>query len=153
MLLRRCAFVLALNLIGGVVASSSVLADEEKSRSQAYAIASLANVAGATSSDAIDIGDHGQVVGMSGDHAVMQERGRLTDLGVPAGRAYSWAFGQNERGQIVGGASDASGVAHAAVLIGVRMAPGQMLFTRMPRGATSCARLFMSSMTPPFEAA
>jgi hypothetical protein len=39
------------------------------------------------------------------------------------------------------------------MLMGVRIAPGQMLLTRMRYGATSCARLFIISMTPPLEAA
>ncbi len=47
----------------------------------------------------------------------------------------------------------ASGVSQACMLIGVRIAPGQMLFTRMRYGATSCAMLFIISITPPFDAA
>src|SRR4029079_6236136 len=47
----------------------------------------------------------------------------------------------------------ASGVLHAAVLIGVRTAPGQMLFTRIRRCATSCEMLFILSLTQPFDAA
>ena len=35
----------------------------------------------------------------------------------------------------------------------VRMAPGQMLRTRMRNGATSWAMLFIISITPPFDAA
>jgi probable HAF family extracellular repeat protein len=105
--------VLAFNLILGVVASGSALADDDKSRG--YAIASLANVAGADYSDAVDVGDRGEVVGLSGSHAVVQVGGRVTDLGVPPSRTASWAFGENERGQVVGGTQDASGKAHAAV--------------------------------------
>jgi hypothetical protein len=37
--------------------------------------------------------------------------------------------------------------------MGVRTAPGQMLFTRMPSGATSWATLFIIIMTPPLLAA
>ncbi len=47
----------------------------------------------------------------------------------------------------------AASVPQASTLIGVRTAPGQMLFTRMRRGATSCATLFIISITPPFDAA
>ena len=50
-------------------------------------------------------------------------------------------------------ASHAEGVSQAGLLIGVRMAPGEMLFTRIFSGATSCARLFIISMTPPLDAA
>ena len=46
-----------------------------------------------------------------------------------------------------------SGVLHAAVLIGVRMAPGHMLLTRICKGATSWARLFIIIMMPPLDAA
>jgi probable HAF family extracellular repeat protein len=114
LLFRRFAFVLVLNLVLGVLAGGSALADDDKSKGQSYAIASLANVAGADYSDATDINDRGQVVGLSGTRAVMQLGGRLTDLGVPAGRTSSWAFSQNERGQIVGGTQDQTGYAHAA---------------------------------------
>ena len=37
--------------------------------------------------------------------------------------------------------------------IGVLIAPGPMLFTRIFIGAYSCAMLFISIITPPFEAA
>lgn len=113
MLFRRFALVLGLNLVLGVVAAGSALADEDRSKGQGYAIASLANVAGADYSDATDINDR-QVVGLSGGHAVMQVGGRLIDLGVPGARTASWAFGQNDRGQIVGGTQDETGYAHAA---------------------------------------
>jgi len=46
----------------------------------------------------------------------------------------------------------ASGVLHAAVLIGVRTAPRATLLTRICRGATSWARVFIIIATPPFEA-
>ena len=49
--------------------------------------------------------------------------------------------------------SYASGVLQASVLIGVRMAPGAMLLTRIRCGATSCAMLFIINSTPPLEAA
>jgi probable HAF family extracellular repeat protein len=114
LLFRRFAFVLVLNLVLGVLAGGSALADDDTSKGRGYAIASLANVAGADYSDATDINDRGQVVGLSGTRAVMQLGGRLTDLGVPAGRTSSWAFGQNERSQIVGGTQDQTGYAHAA---------------------------------------
>ena len=47
----------------------------------------------------------------------------------------------------------ASGVSHAGRLIGVRIAPGPIEFTRMRYGATSCASDFIISMTPPLLAA
>jgi hypothetical protein len=43
----------------------------------------------------------------------------------------------------------ASGVLQAAVFMGVRIAPGAMLLTRMRYGATSWAMLFIISITPP----
>ena len=46
-----------------------------------------------------------------------------------------------------------SGVLQAAVLIGVRIAPGEIEFTRILNGASSCASVFMRSITPPFDAA
>jgi hypothetical protein len=49
--------------------------------------------------------------------------------------------------------SYASGVSQAVRLIGVRMAPGAVLLTRMRYGAISWAMLFRSIMMPPFEAA
>ena len=115
MLLRRFSLVLVLNLILGVVAGGSALADDDnKAKGQGYAIASLANVAGADYSDATDVGDRGQIIGLSGPHAVMQVGGQLIDFDLPPGRTASWAFGQNDHGEIVGGTHDASGHARAA---------------------------------------
>jgi probable HAF family extracellular repeat protein len=113
--LRRFTLVLAFNLMLGAVANSSVLAAEDSSKVQSYTIASLADIAGADHGDAVDIDDRGHVVGQSGPHAVLQQAGKLNDLGLPGGRTASWGFGTNDRGEIVGGANDATGFAHAAV--------------------------------------
>jgi hypothetical protein len=44
-------------------------------------------------------------------------------------------------------------VFQAEVLIGVRIAPGAMLLTRIRCGASSCAMLRINMSMPPFEAA
>ena len=49
--------------------------------------------------------------------------------------------------------ASASGVSHARRLIGVRMAPGAIEFTRIRCGASSCAIDCMRSFTPPLLAA
>ena len=49
--------------------------------------------------------------------------------------------------------SKISGEVSFSTFMGVRIAPGEMAFTRMRRWATSWARLFMRSMMPPLAAA
>ncbi|WP_195912195.1 DUF3466 family protein, partial [Candidatus Contendibacter odensensis] len=58
------------------------------------------------------ISNHGkiyrrQIVGLSGSHAFLYDNGGMIDLGTLGG-TYSWAYGINDSGQIVGG-SDTTG--------------------------------------------
>jgi probable HAF family extracellular repeat protein len=121
--LRRFAWVLALNLIAAAVVGGSALAADDTSRGQSYTITSLADLAGADNSDATAIDERGQIVGHSGPDAVLQARGKLSDLGLPSGRTASWAFGLNERGDVVGGTHDSSGHQQAALWSNGRWTP------------------------------
>ena len=75
----------------------------------------LVGLGGQFSNAAIDINNHGQVVGMSdvpGDattHAVLWQKGTVTDLGTLAGDAFSFAWSISEHGQILGQSCDANG--------------------------------------------
>ena len=67
------------------------------------------------------INDRGQVVGSSyltaseERHAVLWEGGKITDLGTLPSGDFSFAFGINNRGQVVGLSNSASGEAHAVL--------------------------------------
>jgi probable HAF family extracellular repeat protein len=60
----------------------------------------------------IGINDPGQVVAnvvtASGEHAVLWQHGRMTDLGTLPGGRYSQAVGINDSGQVVGYADTGS---------------------------------------------
>lgn len=75
----------------------------------------LVGLGGQFSNAAIDINNHGQVVGMSdvpGDastHAVLWQKETITDLGTLSGDALSFAWAISEGGQILGQSCDANG--------------------------------------------
>lgn len=70
-----------------------------------------------------DINNRGQIVGLSETgsrvrptlHAFLWQEGTLRDLGTLPGGDQSEAFGINQRGQVVGGSSTASGEVHAVL--------------------------------------
>jgi probable HAF family extracellular repeat protein len=73
------------------------------------------------SSGAVDINNHGQIVGWSAGggaftvHAVLWSDGRIIDLGTLPGGLHSVATGINDRGEVVGRSGTADGTEHAFV--------------------------------------
>jgi probable HAF family extracellular repeat protein len=65
------------------------------------------------------INSKGQVTGQSslpGDtsvHSFLWDKGAMTDLGVLPGHVATWAFGLNDRAEVVGGSIDQNGIPHA----------------------------------------
>jgi probable HAF family extracellular repeat protein len=69
-------------------------------------ITELGVLPGATSSQATDINNQGQVVGISGSRAFLWEKGGMADLGTLSGSTYSVAHAINNKGQVVGRSGD-----------------------------------------------
>jgi probable HAF family extracellular repeat protein len=111
---RRLVYALVLNVIVGAATSAGALADQAPAN-RTYAMSAL-NVPGAGPSNAWGIDSNGLVVGQSGASLAVTigRGGAVHDLGVPAGETFSWAFGLNEHGLVVGGTSS-GGVTRAAV--------------------------------------
>ena len=65
--------------------------------SEQYQIIDLGTLDG-TETEAHLINNRGQVVGHSGSHAFLWEKGVMTDLGTLPGGDYSFAYAINERG-------------------------------------------------------
>jgi len=65
----------------------------------------LPRLAGATDSFALDINDQGDIVGSSGDHAVLWRGGKAIDLGITSGYISCQAVRINNLGQIIANAT------------------------------------------------
>jgi probable HAF family extracellular repeat protein len=81
--------------------STSAAASTAVREAPAYRVTDLGTLPGAPDSTAIGINDRGDVVGRSGDHAVLWRNGRIHDLGTLGG-GLSTAVDINERGDVVG---------------------------------------------------
>ena len=73
------------------------------------------------SSVANGLNDQDDVVGVSGDHAFLYHRGRVSDLGTLPGDASSSANAINDDGEIVGVSQDVNGNSRAFVYVNGRM--------------------------------
>lgn len=85
-----------------------------------YRVTDLGTLPGAPDSTATGVNDRGDVVGRSGDHAVLWRNGRTVDLGTLGG-SFSTAVDVNERGDVVGFSQVAGGADHAFVWRGGRL--------------------------------
>ncbi len=77
-----------------------------------YTITDLGGLSGSPSANVSGINNLGQVVGTSANHAFLWENGTMTDLGTLGG-SLSVANAINDRGQVVGESTTASGEKHA----------------------------------------
>src|SRR6266567_1160672 len=77
-----------------------------------YTITSLGGLSGSPFANVTDLSNFGQVVGTSANHAFLWENGAMTDLGTLGG-SLSAANAINDKGQIVGESTTASGEKHA----------------------------------------
>jgi probable HAF family extracellular repeat protein len=67
------------------------------------------------------LNDQDDVVGVSGDHAFLYHRGRLSDLGTLPGDLSSSANAINDNGEIVGVSQDVDGNSRAFVYVNCQM--------------------------------
>jgi len=107
--MKRCALVLTLAMV-----FSAALAGRPQPQ---YAIVDLGVLPGGGFSQALNVNDRGQIVGLGGTasgevHAILWDNGEPIDLGTLGG-AMSAAWGINDRGQVVGESQTATGDFHA----------------------------------------
>jgi probable HAF family extracellular repeat protein len=108
--MKRSALVLTLALMFGVAIAGRPQAPQ-------YSIVDLGLLPGGNFAEALNVNDHGQIVGRGSTatgatHAILWNNGEAIDLGTLGG-ASSSAWGINNRGQIVGESETTTGDFHA----------------------------------------